>query len=113
MVELYQSNELSIEELTNLKLFVNTIVTNITDGNSIEKEMTGIMGGTAYETDVDRVTREVQEEFGEKMAEKDKALAEKDEALAEKDEALAEKDNELADLKKRNAELEAQLAAKS
>ena len=106
MVELYQSNELSIEELTNLKLFVNTIVTNITDGNSIEKEMTGIMGGTAYETDVDRVTREVQEEFGEKMAEKDKALA-------EKDEALAEKDNELADLKKRNAELEAQLAAKS
>ncbi|MBR4760081.1 MAG: hypothetical protein IK078_08065 [Lachnospiraceae bacterium] len=96
MLELHQNNELSSKELTNLKLFVNTIVTHITDGNSIEKEMTGIMGGTAYETDVDRVTREVQEEFGEKMAEKDKALAEKDKALAEKDEIIAKLQAQLA-----------------
>ena len=90
MIELHQRNELTGEELTNLKLFVNTIVEHITDGNKIEKEMMGIMGGTAYETDVDRVKREVAEEYADRMAEADKALAEKDKALAEKDRRIAE-----------------------
>ena len=91
MVELHQSNELTGEELTNLKLFVNTIVEHITDGNSIEKEMMGIMGGTAYETDVDRVKREVAEEYAEKMAELNEALAESQKRIAELEALIASK----------------------
>ena len=113
MVELHQSNELTGEELTNLKLFVNTIVEHITDGNSIEKEMTGIMGGTAYETDVDRVKREVQEETAGIIAELKTDLAEQMAALAEKDETLAEQNKALAEKDKIIAELKAQLASKS
>ncbi len=44
MVELHQNRELSGDELTDLGSFVNTIVTHITDGNTIEKEATSILG---------------------------------------------------------------------
>ena len=63
MVELHQNRELSGDELTDLGSFVNTIVTHITDGNTIEKEATSIMGGTAYETESERIRRVAREEM--------------------------------------------------
>ena len=63
MVELHEKEQLSGEEFTNLGNFVNTIVAHITDGNDIEKEVTGIMGGTPYETASERIKREVYEQF--------------------------------------------------
>ncbi len=62
MVVLYQNEELSGDELTDLRQYVNTIVEHITDGNEIEKEVTGIMGGTVFESDSIRLRREGREE---------------------------------------------------
>ena len=119
MIQLRQQNELTGSEFTDLGKFVNIIVEHITDGNAIEKEVTSVMGGTIYETESERLQREVREELEPIIAEKDKelakkdeALAEKDEALAEKDEALAEKDEALAEKDRTIAELKRQLAAK-
>ena len=95
MVELHQNRELSGDELTDLGSFVNTIVTHITDGNMIEKEATSIMGGTAYETESERIRRVAREEMQAELDEKDKILEEKDKVLEEKDKVLEEKDKAL------------------
>ena len=96
MIQLRQQNELTGSEFTDLGKFVNIIVENITDGNAIEKEVTSVMGGTIYETESERLQREVREELEPIIAEKDKELAEKDEALAEKDRTIAELKRQLA-----------------
>ncbi len=96
MVELHEKEQLSGEEFTNLGTFVNTIVTHITDGNDIEKEVTGIMGGTPYETASEKIQREVYEQFKDQLDARDKALAEKDRAIDERDKRIAELEAELA-----------------
>ena len=88
MVELHQNKELSGDELTDLGSFVNTIVTHITDGNTIEKEVTGIMGGTAYETESERIRRVAREEMQAELEEREKTIEEKDRRIAELEEAL-------------------------
>jgi hypothetical protein len=117
MIELRQREELSGSEFTDLGEFVNNIVTHITNGNAIEKEVTGIMGGQVYETATERIQREVREELEPIIAEKDRelsaskdALAEKDRELSESKDALAEKEAALAKSMQRIAELEKQLA---
>ena len=106
MVELHQNRELSGDELTDLGSFVNTIVTHITDGNMIEKEATSIMGGTAYETESERIRRVAREEMQAELDEKDKILEEKDKVLEEKDKVLEEKDKALEEKDRIIAELE-------
>ena len=110
MIELHREKKLTGDEFTDLGSFVNTIVLHITDGNGAGKEAVKIMGGTAFETESERIRREAHEEDAAIIAEKDRALAEKDEALAEKDEALAQHEKELEASNKRIAELEALLA---
>ena len=96
MIQLRQQNELTGSEFTDLGKFVNIIVEHITDGNAIEKEVTSVMGGDIYETESERLQREVREELEPIIAEKDRELAEKDEALAEKDRTIAELKRQLA-----------------
>ena len=61
MVELHQCRDLTGDELTDLGEFVNTIVVHITDGNELEKEATGIMGGKVLETKSELLRREERE----------------------------------------------------
>ncbi len=57
MVRLHQEGELSDDELIDLKGFVNTIITHITNGNKNEERLVNIMGGTIIETESERLIR--------------------------------------------------------
>ena len=58
MIHLHGASELSDDELIDLKGFVNTIVTHITNGNQNEERLVNIMGGTVIETESERLRRE-------------------------------------------------------
>ena len=45
-----QNGELSDDELIDIKGFVNTIITHITNGNKNEERLVNILGGTVIET---------------------------------------------------------------
>ena len=57
MVRLHQEGELSDDELVDLKGFVNTIITHITNGNKNKERLVNIMGGTIIETESERLMR--------------------------------------------------------
>jgi len=63
MIALHDKGELKGEELVDLMGLVNTIITHITDGNSVEERLVGVMGGKILETDSERLLR-VGEERG-------------------------------------------------
>lgn len=56
-MRLHQAGELSDDELIDLKGFVNTIITHITNGNKNEERLVNIMGGTIIETESERLMR--------------------------------------------------------
>ena len=58
MVRLHQEGELSDDELIDLKGFVNTIITHITNGNKNEERLVNIMGGTVIETESEKLIRQ-------------------------------------------------------
>lgn len=58
MVRLHQGKELSDDELIDLKGFVNTIITHITNGNKNEERLVNIMGGTIIETESEKLVRQ-------------------------------------------------------
>ena len=104
MIKSREAEDLTQEEINDICSSTNIIVTHITDGNSIESEVTEIMGGEIYELSSDRIKREVREECEQIIAEKDRSIAEQKRSIAEKDKSIKEKDAEIAALK-------AQLAA--
>ena len=57
LLRLHQEGELSDDELIDLKGFVNTIITHITNGNKNEERLVNIMGGTIIETESERLIR--------------------------------------------------------
>ena len=57
MVHLHQEGELSDDKLIDMKGFVNTIITHITNGNKNEERLVNIMGGTIIETESERLMR--------------------------------------------------------
>ena len=57
MARLHQEGELSDDELIDLKGFVNTIITHMTNGNKNEERLVNIMGGTVIETESERLMR--------------------------------------------------------
>lgn len=61
MVRLHQEGELSDDELIDLKGFVNTIITHITNGNKNEERLVNIMGGTVIETESEKLIRKGRE----------------------------------------------------
>lgn len=58
MLRLHEAKELSDDELIDLKGFVNTIITHITNGNKNEERLVSIMGGTVIETESERLIRQ-------------------------------------------------------
>ena len=58
MIRLYKAGELSENELIDLKGFVNTIITHITNGNKNEERLVNVMGGTVIETESERLRKE-------------------------------------------------------
>ncbi len=58
MIRMHEAEELSDDELIDLKGFVNTIITHITNGNINEGRLVNIMGGTVIETESERLRRE-------------------------------------------------------
>ncbi len=57
LVHLHQEGELSDDELIDMKGFVNTIITHITNGNKNEERLVNVMGGTIIETESERLMR--------------------------------------------------------
>ena len=55
MLRLHEAKELSDDELIDLKGFVNTIITHITNGNEYEERLVNVMGGTVIETESERL----------------------------------------------------------
>ena len=58
LVRLYEAEELTDHELIDLKGFINTIITHITNGNKNEERLVNIMGGTVIETESERLIRQ-------------------------------------------------------
>jgi len=55
LIHLYETGELTENELIDLKGFINTIITHITNGNQNEERLVNIMGGTVIETESERL----------------------------------------------------------
>ena len=55
LIRLYEAEELTDHELIDLKGFINTIITHITNGNQNEERLVSIMGGTVIETESERL----------------------------------------------------------
>ncbi len=58
LIRLYEAEELTENELIDLKGFINTIITHITNGNQNEERLVNIMGGTVIETESERLISE-------------------------------------------------------
>ncbi len=67
LVCLYQEGELSDDELIDLKGFVNTIITHMTNGNKNAERLVNIMGGTAIETESDKIKIRTIIEMGQEV----------------------------------------------
>ena len=61
LVRLYEAEELTDYELIDLKGFINTIITHITNGNKSEERLVNIMGGTVIETESEKLIRKGRE----------------------------------------------------
>ncbi len=59
--------EISDDELIDLKGFVNTIITHITNGNKNEGRLVDIMGGTVIETESDKIKIRTIIEMGQEV----------------------------------------------
>ena len=55
LIRLDEAEELTENELIDLKGFINTIITHITNGNQNEERLVNIMGGTVIETESERL----------------------------------------------------------
>ncbi len=67
LVRLYEANELTENELIDLKGFINTIITHITNGNKNEERLVNIMGGRVIETQTEIWIRQGMEQGEAKM----------------------------------------------
>ncbi|MCM1040766.1 MAG: hypothetical protein NC434_15725 [Ruminococcus sp.] len=74
MERIHQAGELTDDELIDLKGFVNTIVTHITNGNKNEERLVNIMGGTVIETESDKIKIRLIIELGQEDGLDDEAI---------------------------------------
>ena len=77
MARLHQEGELSDDELIDLKGFVNTIITHITNGNKNEERLVNIMGGTVIETESDKIKIRTIIEMGQEVGLDDSEILKK------------------------------------
>ena len=73
----YQTDELSDDELIDLKGFINTIITHITNGNKNEERLVNIMGGTVIETESDKIKIRTIIEMGQEVGLDDSEILQK------------------------------------
>ena len=57
LLRLHREGELSDMELVDLRGFVNTIITHITDGNQVEERLVNVMGGIVLETESEKLIK--------------------------------------------------------
>ncbi|MCM1124571.1 MAG: hypothetical protein NC416_18505, partial [Eubacterium sp.] len=74
MERMYQADELTDDELIDLKGFVNTIITHITNGNKNEERLVNIMGGNVIETESDKIKIRLIVELGQEDGLDDEAI---------------------------------------
>ena len=77
MIRLHQLGELSDDELIDLKGFVNTIITHITNGNKNEERLVNIMGGNVIETESDKIKIRTIIEMGQEVGLEDSEILKK------------------------------------
>ncbi|MCM1386631.1 MAG: hypothetical protein NC231_04835 [Bacillus sp. (in: Bacteria)] len=77
MERMHQADELTDDELIDLKGFVNTIITHITNGNKNEERLVNIMGGTVIETESDKIKIRTIIEIGQEVGLEDSAILKK------------------------------------
>ena len=77
MVRLHLEGELSDDELIDMKGFVNTIITHITNGNKNEERLVNIMGGTVIETESDKIKIQMIVELGQEDGWSNEAILKK------------------------------------
>ncbi len=77
MEHLHQADELSDDELIDLKGFVNTIITHITNGNKNEERLVDIMGGVVIETESDKIKIRTIIEMGQEVGLADSEILKK------------------------------------
>ena len=77
MARLHQEGELSDDELIDLKGFVNTIITHITNGNKNEERLVNIMGGIVIETESDKIKIRTIIEMGQEIGLDDSEILKK------------------------------------
>ena len=69
MIQLRQEKQLSDDECLDIQSCCNVVITHITDGNEIEKEVTSVMGGEVFELPSERIRRETKREAALAMIE--------------------------------------------
>ena len=77
LVHLYEAEELTDHELIDLKGFINTIITHITNGNKNEERLVNIMGGTIIETESDKIKIRTIIEMGQEVGLDDSEILKK------------------------------------
>ncbi len=98
---MYENKEISLMEYLELRYCTNTIVTHITNGNSVEKEVTEIMGGgVILESPVKKLKDEGRVEGRiEAWAEANRQITALNEQITAKDEQSMEMKKEIEELK--------------
>lgn len=77
IIRLQNENELSDDELIDLKGFINTIITHITNGNKNEERLVNIMGGVVIETESDKIKIRTIIEMGQEVGLADSEIIKK------------------------------------
>lgn len=77
MERMHQADELTDDELIDLKGFVNTIITHITNGNKNEERLVNIMGGNVIETESDKIKIKTIIEIGQEVGLEDSEILKK------------------------------------
>ena len=89
-----------------IRACVNQIVSHITDGNTIEKEMVSVMGGEIFELPSEKLIRETTERVTAEVTAQVTA-----QVTAEFSQKLNRKDQQISEQMQKIADLEAQIKA--
>ena len=101
MLQWKENNEITDDELSDLSDCVKIVAKHITDGNDIEGEVVGTMGGKVIELASDRIRREVMEKASVKMEALEAEVAAAKAKTAEAEAKTAEAEVKTAEEKKR------------
>ena len=96
LMQLRKDSKLDDSEIFDIRTCVNQIVSHITDGNTIEKEMVSVMGGEIFELPSEKLIRETTERVTAEVTAQ--VTAEFSQKLNRKDQQISEQMQKIADL---------------